>query len=61
MKKLVAEIFFEDDDESVSLSLDFAPGLTFVEQLGYLEWAKLLVVKGIERSNALVEYGKDES
>ena len=61
MKRKVAEIFIDDDEESTELSFEYFDDFSIAEKLGILEWAKAVVLKTVEIDNALAEYNEDEA
>ena len=58
-KKLIT-IYLEQDEESDMLHVKCADEMNLREQLGILEWAKMILFEGVKTENALSEYAQEE-
>ena len=60
MKRKVATLYLDTDEDSERLEVEWEEDLYLKEQLGILEWAKLITHEGVKIDNALSEYQTEE-
>ena len=60
MKRKVATLYLDTDEDSERLEVEWEEDLYLKEQLGILEWAKAIVFEGVKIDNALSEYQEEE-
>ena len=61
MREKVCEISIDTDENSEAINVDwFNDDHRLSQQLGILEWAKLVIIEAVKIDNALAEYNAEE-